>query len=111
MALTLKKGDPVVVLAFEDLGVTTEGVVVAITSDPEKQIGVEFPDPVGKHHCDGRGEHGHCLWVRAEHVRHPGHHAELEKARQARLASRVVHRELDSIEIAGPAPASDVERN
>lgn len=44
------------------------GVVIALTTDPGKMIGLEFPDPIGIHSCDGRGKDKHCIWVRPEHI-------------------------------------------
>jgi len=44
------------------------GMVIALTSDPAKMIGLQFTDDVGGHSCDGRGVDRHCLWVRPEHI-------------------------------------------
>lgn len=41
----------------------TCGTVIALTSNPSKQIGIEFEEPIGAHSCDNRGKDGHCLWT------------------------------------------------
>lgn len=63
----IKKGDRFVCLHPR---ITTHalGTVIAITSNPSKQIGLELDEPVGFHSCDGRGKDKYCIWVRTTDI-------------------------------------------
>lgn len=98
MSDTIKKGDTVVVLPHDSIGVAKEAVVLTLTSDPTKQVGVEFSEPVLRgHSCDNRGRQGHCWWVRAALIRTPATHAaETAAVREAATKPAV---ELDALEL------------
>lgn len=58
----IKKGDQFWCLG-QGIATPTLGTVIALTSNPSKQIGLEFQEAVGVHSCDNRGREGYCLWV------------------------------------------------
>lgn len=45
-----------------------KGTVIALTNRPGKMIGLQFPNKMGGHECDGKGKKGHCLWVTPQHI-------------------------------------------
>ncbi len=65
----IKKGDVVVVLPHDHIAAPVEATVIALTTDPTKQIAVEFEEAHGRHSCDGRGKDGRCYWVHPSLVR------------------------------------------
>ncbi len=73
------------------------GVVIALTDQPGKLIGLEFKDNVKGHSCDGRGANGHCLWVAPEHILTPVEFKEREETLS--VARAMKYKEFDKIEI------------
>lgn len=75
----LKTGQEYWIVGSEDLEKPRRGKVVRLSTEPGKQVGVEFVEPVGgvdkqgqpwgvTHNCDGRGAMNHCLYVRPDQV-------------------------------------------
>jgi len=58
------------------------GIIIALTSEPGKLIGLEFLEDVGGHSCDNRGKNGYCLWAVSEHVMTEAEYASFEAAKQ-----------------------------
>lgn len=64
---SLKKGDEIY-CTLSRLGKPKKGKIIALTTNPAKQIGLEFDEDVAGCSCDGRGKQGYCLWAKVEHL-------------------------------------------
>lgn len=65
--LKIKKGD-IVICSHPRLSHPSKGIIIALTDEPGKMIGIELTEQVGFHSCDGRGRDKHCVWARPEHI-------------------------------------------
>jgi hypothetical protein len=50
------------------LALPMQGTCIALTDNVGKQVGIQFEENIGGHSCDGRGEHGKCLWFRPSNL-------------------------------------------
>jgi hypothetical protein len=108
----LRIGQTYWIVGSEDLAKPRQGKIVRLSTDPGKQVGVEFVDPVGgvdrdgqpwgvTHDCDGRGKFNHCLYVRPDHVLDDRAVHAYQARRQAELNEVAEYRELDELKV-GP---------
>ena len=74
------------------------GVVIVLTPDPAKNIGLQFDENIDGHSCDGRGKDGYCLWVRLNDILTESEYIESLKIKQAALEAIILSEtELDEI--------------
>lgn len=108
----LKMGQEYWIVGSEDLAKPRKGKVVRLSTDPGKQVGIEFADPVGgvdkngqpwgvTHDCDGRGKPNCCLYVRPDQVLDDRAVQVYQARRQAELAEASKYQELDELRV-GP---------
>lgn len=71
-----------------------EGVVIALTSEPGKMIGLQLKEEAGFHTCDGRGKDKYCIWVRPEHIMTK---EELEASKKVKEDSLVKYQEFEEL--------------
>lgn len=71
------------------------GTVISITTNPTKNIGLQFDQPIGFHSCDGKGKDGYCIWVRPSDIMTEEEYKEDQKIRNA--ASAVATTELEEL--------------
>jgi hypothetical protein len=108
----LKVGQTYWIVGSEDLAKPRQGKIIRLSTDPGKQVGIEFVDPVGgvdkngqpwgvAHDCDGRGKFNHCLYVRPDQVLDDRAVQVYQARRQAELADAGKYQELEELKV-GP---------